>query len=294
MFRRTAVAIIAAGLVACAPHASPALTNPPETLTAFQQRVLAALSGETEIAPGVKLANRFTIENKNAARDYLAATLTGLGLTPQRQPYGTESENVYAELKSGRPGADAIVIGAHYDSVRVAPGANDDGTGVVAVLGVARALMRAKPAAHDVIFVFFDEEERGLVGSRHFAQMLKDSGRAVHSVHTIDQVGWDSNHNRAIELEIPFDGAVELYTAAAARLKMDIPIYTTPETGSDHVSFRRLGFKAVGITEEYRHKDTTPFIHKAGDTYATVDFDYLASCTRLVAEVMRALTQEVR
>jgi Zn-dependent M28 family amino/carboxypeptidase len=260
----------------------------------MQKRVLAALTGETEITPGLKLANRFDIANKRAARDLLAATLKDLGLTPQRQPYGAESENIFAEVKCGKSGADAIVLGAHYDSVRVAPGANDDGTGVVTVLGVAQSLMRTKPKLHDVIFVFFDEEERGLLGAKNFAQMLKDTNRRIHSVHTIDQVGWDSNHNRAIELELPFDGIVGVYKQAAARLKMDIPIHTTTEAGSDHTAFRRLGFKAVGVTEEYRNNDTTPYYHKATDTYATVDFDYVASTTALVAETMRALTQEIR
>ena len=281
-------------LASCAAHSAPAVQSGAGTTTAMQKRVLAALTGETEITPGLKLANRFDIANKRAARDLIAATLKEIGLSPQRQPYGTESENIFAELKCGRPGADAIVLGAHYDSVRVAPGANDDGTGVVTVLGVARSLMRSKPKLHDVIFVFFDEEERGLVGARNFAQMLKDTNRPIHSVHTIDQVGWDSNHNRAIELELPFDGIVDIYRQAAARLKMDILIHTTTEAGSDHTAFRRLGFKAVGVTEEYRNKDTTPYYHKATDTYATVDFDYVASTTSLVAETMRALTQEIR
>ncbi len=121
--------------------------------------------------------------------------------------------------------------------------------------------------------------------------MLKDENRAVHSVHTVDQMGWDQNHNRAIELELPYEGAVELYQAAAKALALDIPIFTTTEPGSDHSSFRRLEFKAVGITEEYRHGDTTPFIHRPGDTFDTVDFDYLASTTRLIAEVMKSLVQ---
>ena len=281
-------------LTSCSAHLPPALAGGAEATTAMQKRVLAALTGETEITPGLKLANRFTIENKRPARDLLAATLKSLGLTPQRHAYSAEGENVWAELKCGKPGADAIVIGAHYDSVRVAPGANDDATGVVTVLGVARALMQSRPVTHDVIFVFFDEEERGLVGARNFAQMLRDTNRAVHSVHTIDQVGWDSNHNSAIELELPFDGIVEIYKQAAARLKMDITIHTTTEAGSDHSAFRRLGFKAVGITEEYRNKDTTPYYHKATDTYATVDFDYVASTTKLLAETMRGLTQDIR
>ena len=115
-----------------------------------------------------------------------------------------------------------MVFGAHYDSARSAPGANDDGTGVVAVLATARELVREKARARDLIFVLFDEEERGLQGSRAFAEMLKSQNRAIHSVHTIDQTGWDENANRAIELELPYDGAVDLYTQAAAALGMSM------------------------------------------------------------------------
>lgn len=279
-------------VIAACVHSAPSLPGPElePSITAFQRTILGALSGETEIRPGLKLANRMDIANKREARAYLAAQLTAIGLTAERQPYGTDSENVYAILACGKPGAEAVVFGAHYDSVRVAPGANDDGTGVVAVLATARELVKTKNRTRDLIFAFFDEEERGLVGSRNFAQMLKDRNRAIHSVHTIDQVGWDENANRAIELEIPYEGAVDFYKQAAAALKMTMPIWETPETGSDHVSFRRLGYKAVGITEEYRHKDTTPFIHKAGDTFATINWPYLASTTRLMIQVMTMLT----
>lgn len=275
---------------ACAPT-PPALPGPEiePRITAYQREVLGALTGETEIKPGLKLANRFAIENKREARTYIAAQLTQIGLTPQRQPYGTESENVYAILSCGQAGAETVVFGSHYDSVRVAPGANDDGTGVVAVLATARELAKTKNRTRDIIFAFFDEEERGLVGSKNFAQMLKDKNTVVHSVHTIDQAGWDENRNRALELELPYDGAVDLYKQAAAALKMTMPLWETTETGSDHSSFRKLGFKAIGVTEEYRHKDTTPFIHKAGDTFATINWPYLAATTRLMIQVMQLL-----
>ena len=46
-----------------------------------------------------------------------------------------------------------------------------------------------------------------------------------------------------------------------------------------------MGYPAVGITEEYRNKDTTPHIHRPGDTLETVNFDYLASTTTLMVEV---------
>jgi len=280
-------------LTACAPK-PPSLPGPEiePRLTAYQREVLSALTGEREIRPGVKLANRQAIENKREARTYIAAELTKMGLTPQRQPYGTESENVYAVLACGKAGAETVIFGAHYDSVRVAPGANDDGTGVVAVLATAREIVTTKNRTRDIIFAFFDEEERGLLGSKNFAQMMKDRNVLVHSVHTIDQAGWDENGNRAIELELPYAGAVDVYKQAAAALKMTMPIWETAEPGSDHSSFRKLGFKAIGITEEYRHKDTTPFIHKAGDTFATTNWPYLAATTRLMIQVMRQLTTE--
>ena len=290
--RSVRIRLIAVVLAAaCAARAQAAPQSPPQDTTALQREVIAALAGETEIRPGVKLADRFTLANKQEARTYLIALFTRLGLEAKRHAYGTDAENIYAVLPSGQPGAETVVIGAHYDSVRNAPGANDDASGVAAVVAIAAELSKITPRSRDLMFVCFDQEERGLVGSRAFAQMLQNEHRSIHSVHTIDQVAWDSNGNRAIELEIPFEGAVALYQHAADTLKLDIPIYTTKETGSDHVSFRRFGFKAVGITEEYRHGDTTPFIHKPGDTFQTVNFDYLASTTRLLVEVMRILTQ---
>jgi acetylornithine deacetylase/succinyl-diaminopimelate desuccinylase-like protein len=259
--------------------------------TTLQKEIISKLSGNSEIRPGVKLANRSTIENKQEARNYLADVWKRLGMEPRRQGYGTEGENIFTILACGKASAEAVVLGAHYDSVRNSPGANDNASGVAAVAGVARELVRVKKRSRDIIFVFFDEEERGLRGSRAFAQMLLDEKRSVHSVHTIDQMGWDQNANRAIELELPYDGAQDLYGQAAEALKVKLPILTTTESGSDHSAFRRLGFKAVGVTEEYRNKDTTPYIHRPGDTYETMNFEYLASTTRLIVEVMKRLTR---
>ena len=45
----------------------------------------------------------------------------------------------------------------------------------------------------------------------------------------------------------------------------------------------------MGVTEEYRNKDTTPHIHRATDTFDTIDFEYLASTTKLVGEVIKGL-----
>jgi hypothetical protein len=266
--------------------ASAALDGP-----ALQRELLAALTGESEIRPGVRLSDRFTIEHRQEARTYLAALFTRLGLEPKRQAYSADGENIYAVLSCGKPSAETIVLGAHYDTVNGAPGANDDGSGVAAVVGVALEMTRVASRSRDIIFVFFDQEERGLVGSKAFAQMLKDENRVVHSVHTIDQLAWDSNGNRAVEIELPYEGAMELYQLASDGLTPPVPLLAVSTASSDHSSFRHLGFKAVGITEEYRHHDTTPFYHKPGDTFQTVNFDYLTSSTKLVVAVMKLLTK---
>lgn len=104
-------------------------------------------------------------------------------------------------------------------------------------------------------------------------------------------MGWDRDGDRAIELELPYEGALAAYQQAAASLGMNVTIQVTSEPGSDHSAFRRLGYQAVGITEEYRNRDTTPHIHRPGDTYETINFDYLASTTRLITEVMRGLVR---
>lgn len=279
-----------AGAIGAAERPGPADSPAADTMS-MQKEIVSMLSGQSEIRSGVRLANRSAIENRKEARDYLEALLRRLGLSPRRQAYGTEGENIFALIACGKPSAEAIVFGAHYDSARNSPGANDDATGVAAVAGIAREVSRLKKRTRDVIIVFFDEEERGLRGSRAFAQLLSDEKRAIHSVHTIDQMGWDKDGDRAIELELPYPGAEETYRKADEALKNRIPILITPEAGSDHSAFRRLGYKAIGITEEYRNKDTTPFIHRPGDVYDTVDFDYLASTTRLLVEVARILTR---
>ena len=286
-------AFAAAALVtACAARGPAASTSAGARPAPLQQEIVSRLSGASDIRPGVTLANRTSIENRQETRSYLVAVLGRFGMEVKRQPYGTDGgENIYAVLPCGRPSAETVILGAHYDSARNSPGANDNATGVAVVAGVAEELSRVRKRTRDLIFVFFDEEERGLRGSRAFAQMLVDDQRRIHSVHTIDQMGWDADGDRAIELELPYEGAVDLYKKAAAVLKMSSPILVTAEAGSDHSAFRRLKFMAVGITEEYRNKDTTPHIHRPGDTVATVDFAYLGYTTRLVAEVMRMLTR---
>ncbi|HEV7745464.1 MAG TPA: M20/M25/M40 family metallo-hydrolase [Pyrinomonadaceae bacterium] len=112
-------------------------------------------------------------------RDYLESELSKLGLTPLRQqstavsmkgtaPFAAGSvENILARIP-GIANSRAVLLVSHYDSVPTSFGASDDGAGVVTLLETARALKSGPPLKNDVILLFTDGEETGLLGAQAF------------------------------------------------------------------------------------------------------------------------------
>jgi hypothetical protein len=118
--------------------------------------------------------------NHAAARDYIFQQLSALGLEPGIQKttavnstaaplfFAGTIQNIVARRKGTGDGR-AVLLVAHYDSVSTGPGANDDGTGVATLLETARALSSSGEQLNkDVIFLFTDSEETGLLGARAF------------------------------------------------------------------------------------------------------------------------------
>ncbi len=110
-------------------------------------------------------------------RDYIVAELARLGLAPQiqrttgvteRYQAAGSVENIVARLAGTSGHSDAVLLAAHYDSVAAGPGAGDDGAGVAALLEALRALRAGPPLPNDVIFLFTDGEEDGLLGASAF------------------------------------------------------------------------------------------------------------------------------
>ena len=276
-----------------------------------QGLVVARLAGARTIGDSTRLVNRYDPSSRRAAAVYLAALLGEIGLDARVHNYdvrlGEEGwrycgANVYATVPATVDSAGPrVVLGAHYDSrTRGAqdrrnenagpmPGANDNASGVALVLSVAEAALRAPHRARPLTVVLLDQEELGLVGARAFAEKLGDENVPVHSVHTVDQVGWDADGDRAVEIELPSPSLEALYRSAAATV--GVPARVTDVGTTDHSAFRAAGFEAVGVTEEYDGGDTTPHYHEPTDTADTVDLDYLASATRVVwAAIERVLT----
>lgn len=113
-------------------------------------------------------------------RDYIVAQVTALGLRPQIQTttaIGTRYQeagrvqNILAWMPGNDTKGKAVLLVVHYDGVEAGPSASDDAAGCAALLETLRALRaRKQPLAHDVIALFTDGEEAGLLGAAAFAR----------------------------------------------------------------------------------------------------------------------------
>jgi len=270
----------------------------------YQKKIIADLSGHSMIDEGLFLSSRSTKEERSITREYLRGLVATIGLEPSIQEYRLpnvnpvidllvgpfKGANVYSILPSTKQSKEYVILGAHFDSEWKCPGAIDNGTGVAICYGVMRQLAELKERNINVILVYFDQEEENLIGSQAFANKVKKEDLRVHSVHTLDAMGWDQDGDHAVDLELPSEDLKRLYFKIAKGL--NIPINATNVNASDHHSFRVLGFNTTGLTDELSDGDYTPFGDSTDDTYETVNFDYVESSTELVYQVFKEIVQK--
>jgi hypothetical protein len=272
------------------------------TVIEEQKKLIAMLTGSSEISSGAVIDRRWTLEQKSLARNYLSALIKGIHQVPNEHHYETKlpekykntivfkGVNLYAIIPSTETSSEYVIIGAHYDTFKDTPGADDNASGCALVYGLGKMLTQLEKRSKNIIIVFLDEEETGHAGSLAFANWLKSQEYDVHSVHTADEVGCDHDQDRNIELELPSSYLESLYRKQAE--PFDIKLYRTNTTGSDHREFREAGFQAVGVTEEYKNGDGNPYHHKPSDTFEKIDYQFLAFTTYLVFKVVEEIVTE--
>ena len=184
--------------------------------------------------------------------------------------------NVVAWLP-GRDTSRVVVIGGHMDScvcsansmdaVSDAPGADDDGSGTVAVMELARVVSSRFPRGFDasIAFILYTGEEMGLLGSTNFAARLQREGKAVTAAFTDDMVGnvsaedgrVDTSTVRVFAVDSLALGGTELarYVWAVGALYQPsfevLPVFRLDRIGrgGDHAPFHRLGHPALRFSE---------------------------------------------
>jgi photosystem II stability/assembly factor-like uncharacterized protein len=177
-----------------------------------------------------------------------------------------------------------ILLTAHYDSYssdyyECAPGADDNATGVSAVLQAARAL-RGVWTEKSVEFVLFDGEEVGLRGSYHFVSVLDDDVE-YEAVINLDMLGYDHNIDRSLVIAGRQDNEADsLIAEFIIDTTADLGLGLYPEfapgaaLSSDHRAFWSLGMPSVLMIEGYRD-ELTPRYHSCGDIADFIDYGYL-------------------
>ncbi len=222
----------------------------------------------------------YDTEGNEQAAEYIAQQFEEAGLEVSFQEFGSSATNVVGKL----PGAsihnnECIVVGAHYDTFPASSkGADDNGSGVAAVLEIARVLSRYQ-FNYTFYFVAFDAEEIGLFGSSAFADYLHDSNIPIASVYNFDMIIWD-NPSAPVDTkyEIIHNGGASEVLATHAEtigLAYNLPVSTRYAPGltmSDHSPFWNYNDPAVWFFE-YGGLGN-PYIHSSADALNQPDYSF--------------------
>jgi len=267
--------------------ASPPASRYDEDLAVRHLRLLAETIGPRPAG---------SAEELQAAR-YLQGYLSGLGYqTTIQGPIllaedGKCTQNVVALGPPSAPPGPALLIGGHYDSINLnalSPGANDNGSGVAAMLEIAR-VSADLPLPCPIYFVAFGGEEmvdhnpeHHHYGSRYFQA---HQARPLAAMLSVDMIGV-GDHLYLRYVEPAPEPLLALIESAASRV--GVAVSRKPDPGhSDHEPFARAGLPAVWI-----HRLGDRANHTAADTTDRVNPVYVQSVVSLITEFLTNLTSD--
>jgi hypothetical protein len=205
------------------------------------------------------------------------------GSSWENQTYNLEAGdvNVVATIPGTTRPEEIYIICGHYDSISqipesYAPGADDNGTGTVAVIEAARVLGDYAFEA-TLKFICFSREEQGLIGSAEYVEEAHARGDLIMGALNFDMIGYVDISPENVE--ILYDGVsswlANQYEAAATLYVPDLLVnknYSPGASGSDHASFWDYGYPAFcGIEDSPLNN---PNYHRTSDRVQTVDFDF--------------------
>jgi len=265
-------------------------------------------------------------ELEKSAR-YIETTLEAYGYTVNRQIFdaddfrsgGTRSVRnieVVIEPRDGGSATETLVVGAHYDSAVGAPGANDNGSGVAAVIELARLLgdLKGKTPRRIRLVLFVNEEmpyfRTQEMGSWQYAAALAARNERVGAMYSLETIGWFASEPGSQRYPFPFGllfpdhgdflafvgmlDARPLLRASIGSFRAHTkfptiggvaPAFIPGIDFSDHWAFAEHGFPAIMLTDTapYRY----PHYHTFRDTPDKVDAEKLARVVKGIERMIR-------
>jgi len=191
----------------------------------------------------------------------------------------------------GALASEIVLTGAHLDSLNsravpdgVAPGADDDATGIASFVETFRILVESgfRPQ-RSIEFAGYAAEEVGLRGSQDMARVYVSQGKNVYAVYQNEMSGYVENSASVTILQDYVDQALTRFVESLVDTYLDVP-YTRAVCGygcSDHASWNSLDIPTVCTAEAGPFGDVNPNMHTAQDTLDKLDMDFTAEFARL-------------
>jgi Zn-dependent M28 family amino/carboxypeptidase len=262
------------------------------------------------VAALADLGTRSTFAPANAeARAWIVERMAGYGFVTEEDPFdvnGTEAVNLIAR-KPGLSRPDRVWIhSAHYDSTStqpdtLAPGADDNASGVASVLEAAR-ILADRELEESVWFVFTAAEEQGSLGSAHMVEWLLEDDVDVQGVIAPDMIGyWPLGDDDLVDL-LGDDESEHLVlqmadVADALGVAHKVWIQHAFCYGDDHTNFQEAGFPALtpmDCVEAHNLPATgesTPHYHRTTDTIDTLHLPFTARVVGLTVATLAELAE---
>ncbi len=240
-----------------------------------------------------KERNIFNLQGLRSAEENIERSLREAGYEVFREAFvsqGVPVHNIRVELPGNKRPEEIVVVGAHYDSVRGSPGANDNGSGVALLIELARALS-ATPQERTVRLIFFVNEEPPFfwteeMGSVHSAKLAKSKNEKIVAMLSLETLGYYENEKNTQRYPailswfypsrgnfvafVGMSSSSKLLKCAIKRFRHHATVpsegaalpWIIPHVGSsDHWSYWREGYPAIMLTDtamyRYRHYHTT-------------------------------------
>jgi Zn-dependent M28 family amino/carboxypeptidase len=218
------------------------------------------------------------------------------------------THSIIAELPGTDP-SSVVMLGAHLDSVIDGPGINDNGSGVAAMLEIARALSTEQPRS-TIRLAFWAAEEVGLQGSANYVGRLSSADRAAVAAYLNADMVASPNGYAAVYREPSAPKGSEVVTAllrAALGAAGKVPVDVDVGGASDHYLFNQFGIPTGGVfsgadeivtpaqaasADAIAGQPADPCYHQACDDGSALDLELARRLTAALADVAVQLSED--
>lgn len=258
------------------------------------------LSGETEVTISGSV---YTLESRHSnstfnplAAQWIKEQFEEMGIQVEIDYFNSDGENVVATIPGSMYPDSEYIVCAHYDdmpSSGLAPGADDNASGVVGVLEAAR-LLKDQNLWYTVKFIAWDEEEQGLIGSAAYASNAVANNDDIIGVFNMDMIAYDSDSDNEMSIAVN-DWSMSLaddFIYVKDLYQIDLFHNFIDATNSDHSSFWNNGYEAIMISED--NSDFNNQYHTSNDRVNNFNIPYYRKQIQAVVATMATLSMDLR